>query len=105
MDFSILQKPSLMDKTRTIGQKWLANEQTHSRKPFLRVQRVSKRGHLTKTDGGGGSHYKKDFNNILFEKCVNKVIYFLYSVYKILEPFKEHLKYLKRIILSEHCSC
>ena len=26
MDFSILKKPSLMDKTRTIGQKWLANE-------------------------------------------------------------------------------
>ena len=85
-----------MDKTRTVGQKWLANEldlhfltlkkctkdqsnwlilskvivltnykstdtqshkqtdtqadrQTHSRKPFFRVQRVSKRGHLTKT--------------------------------------------------------
>ena len=83
-----------MDKTRTVGQKWLANEpdlhfltlknftkgqsnrsilskvilltnykstdrhtdrytcrQTHSRKPFFRVQRVSKRGHLTKTWG------------------------------------------------------
>ena len=78
-----------MDKTRTIGQKWLANEldlhfltlnkstkfqsnrsilskvigytdrqtarqtdrQTPSRKPFFRVQRVSKRGHLTKTGG------------------------------------------------------
>ena len=26
MDFSILLKPFLMDKTRTVGQKWLANE-------------------------------------------------------------------------------
>ena len=92
-----------MDKTRTVGQKWLANEldlqflrlnkctkfqsnrsillkvivytdrqtdkqtdrqtdrqtdiqtrQTPSRKPFFRVQRVSKRGHLTKTGWGGG---------------------------------------------------
>ena len=78
-----------MDKTRTVGQTWLANElglhlltlkkvyqrpiqsvnsfksyranklyiyrqtDTHSRKPFFRVQRVSKRGHLTKPGGGG----------------------------------------------------
>ena len=65
-----------MDNTRTVVQKWLANEldlhfltkvivltnyrsigtqtnkQTHSRKLFFRVQRVSKRGHLTKTGGG-----------------------------------------------------
>ena len=27
---------------------------THSRKPFFRVQRVSKRGHFTKRGGGGG---------------------------------------------------
>ena len=82
-----------MDKTRTVGQKWLANElalhsstlkkctkgqsnrlilskvieltnykstdrQTHSRKPFYWVQRVSKRGHMTKMGGGGvGSHF------------------------------------------------
>ena len=26
MDFLILLKPFLMDKTRTVGQKWLANE-------------------------------------------------------------------------------
>ena len=82
-----------MDKTITVGQKWLANEldlhfltlnkftkgqsnrsilskvivvtnykstdrqtdgQTHSRKPFFRAQRFSKRGHLRKT---GGSHF------------------------------------------------
>ena len=78
-----------MDKIRTVGKKWLANEldlhfltlkkctkgqsnrsilskvivltnyksidrQTHSRKPFFRVQRISKRGHLIKTGGGGG---------------------------------------------------
>ena len=84
-----------MDKTRTVGQKWLANEldlhfwtlkkctkfqsnrsilskvivyttdrqterqtdiQTLLRNLDFRVQRVSKRGHLTKT-GGGGSHF------------------------------------------------
>ena len=79
-----------MDKTRTVGQKWLANDldlhfltlskytkgqsnrsilskvivitiykstdrQTETfAKPFFRVQRVSIRGHLTKT---GGSHF------------------------------------------------
>ena len=79
-----------MHKTRTVGQKWLANEhdlhlsklkkctkgqsnrsilskvivltnykstdtdrQAYSRKTFIRVQRVSKFGHLTKTRGGG----------------------------------------------------
>ena len=26
MDFSILQKPYLMDETRTVGKKWLANK-------------------------------------------------------------------------------
>ena len=88
-----------MDKTRTVGQKWLVIEfdldfltlkkytkgqsnrsilskvivltnykstdrrtdpqphsrHTHLRKPFFRVQRVSKREHLTKT--GGGVHF------------------------------------------------
>ena len=89
--FLFCKKPFLMDTTRSVGQKWLANEldlhfltlkkcikgqsnrsilskvivltnykstdrhtdrQTHSRKPFFRVQRFSKRGHLTKTGEG-----------------------------------------------------
>ena len=99
-----------MGKTRTIGQKWLANEldlpfltlksvpkaiqsvnsfksyranklkstvrhtdrqtdiqtdiqtdrQPHSRKPLFRVQRVSKRGHFTKTGGGGHILHKSN---------------------------------------------
>ena len=88
-----------MDKTRTVGQKWLANEldlhfltlkkctkgqsnrsilskvialttinlqtdrQTHSQKPFFRVQRVSKRGHLTKKGGGLILHKSNTFSD------------------------------------------
>ena len=95
--FDFVKKPFLMDKTRTVGQKWLPNEidlhfltfkkctkgqsnrsilskvtvlkklkstdrQTHSRKPFFRVQRVSKRGHLTKT-GGHKLHKSNTFSD------------------------------------------
>ena len=83
MDFLILKYPFFMDKTRTVGQKWLANEldvqfliirectkfqfnclilskvieytdrQTSSQKPFFLTQGVSKRVDLMKNGGGG----------------------------------------------------
>ena len=91
-----------MDKTRTVGQKWLANEfdlhfltlnkctkfqsnrsilskviaytdkQTPSRKPFFRVQWVSKRGHLTKT--GGGGHILHKSNTFSDENVIIKIV-------------------------------
>ena len=91
-----------MDKTKTIGQKWLANEldfllltlkkctigqsnrsilskvidrQTHSRKPFFRVQRVSKRGHFTKTGWGGPILNKSNTfsnENVIYHNSKNK---------------------------------
>ena len=99
-----------MDETRTVGQKWLANEvdlhflelkkctkfqsnrlilskvivltnykstdrqtdrQIHSRKPFFRVQRDSKREHLTKTGEGPILHKSNTFSDENV-KIVNK---------------------------------
>ena len=103
-----------MDKTRSVGKKWLANEldphflalkkcikgqsnrsilskvivltnywstdrhtdkqtdgQRHSRKPFHWVQRVSKRGYLTKTGGGGVPILHK--SNIFSDETVKNV--------------------------------
>ena len=39
------------------------DRQTHSRKPFFRVQRVSKRGHLTKTGGVPILHKSNTFSD------------------------------------------
>ena len=48
---SILSKVIVLTNYKSTG------TQTHSRKPFFRVERVSKRGHLTKRGGGGVSQF------------------------------------------------
>ena len=117
-----------MDKTRTVGQKWLANEldlhfltlkkctkghsnrsilskvilltnykstdrqihrqpdrQAHSRKPFFRVQRVSKRGPLTKKRGGGGHilHKSNTFSdvNVITESQILKEVHLITELF------------------------
>ena len=50
MDLSILSKVIVLTDDRS------TDRQTHSRKRVFRVQRVSKRGYLTKTGGWGGGH-------------------------------------------------
>ena len=118
-----------MDKTRIVGQKWLANEvelhfltlkkctkgqsnrsilskvivltnykstdKIHSQKPFFQVQRVSKRGNLTKTGGGRRGGYILHKSNTFSVDNIKSL--FINNLHVVLAPI-----HLFRLIQMGH---